>query len=392
MSPEDYVRVLVVSPSTPVWGAQIVLLDLADALRDSDVELTLGSVASSPFAVEWKRRGHAFLEVDIPSRGGLRRSGTEARPRPFEFLQLGGDVARQTIAVRQVARDFDVVFSSALRSHLSVAFAGRLARVPIVLDLVDMVRPGVGQRVLRTAARLATLTIANSRATAAALGSAGPVTVIHPGIDLDRFVPGPTNDDLRAELARGRPGPLVGVAGRLDVRKGVQVLVEAMTLLRGDVASAQLVVVGEAGTGPQEFADRLRADAERVLGDRVNFVGRRADMPEIMRALDVLVVASRSEPFGLTALEAHASRTPVVGTDAGGLPEFVEHEVTGLLVPPFEPEPLARAIERIFVESDLTKAMVDEAERRANPARGVATQREGIARALRAVAMGDPVG
>lgn len=391
MSPQDRVRVLVVSPATPVWGAQIVLLDLAGVLEEHDIELTLGSVASSVFSIEWQRRGHRFVEIDLPSAGGLRRSGTDARPSVSEFARIVRDVVRQTDAVRRAAKDFDVVFSSALRSHLSVAVACRLARVPSVLDLVDMVRPGVGQRILRTAARLADLTIANSCATARALGRAGPVVVIHPGVDLDRFGPGPTDDQLRAELARGRSGPLIGIAGRIDVRKGVQVVVEAMTLLRGHAVDAQLVVVGEAGTGPSEFADRLRLDAERLLGDRVNFVGKRSDMPEVMRALDVLVVASRSEPFGLTALEAQVSRTPVIGTNAGGLPEFVEHEVTGLLVPPFEPVALARAIERLFDEPDLAKSMVDEAERRANPARGVDAQRERIAQVFRDVAMEVPV-
>jgi glycosyltransferase involved in cell wall biosynthesis len=391
MSPQDPVRVLVVSPATPVWGAQIVLLDLAAALAEHDIELTLGSVASSPFAVEWTRRGHPFLELDIRSHGGLRRGGTDARPRPVEFVRLGGDVVRQVDAIRRSAKDFDAVFSSALRVHVSVAVAGRVARVPSILDLVDIVRPGLGQRVLRSAARLADLTLANSSATAAALRTAGPVVVVHPGVDLDRFGCGPTDDGVRSDLGRGRSGPLIGIAGRLDEEKGVQVVVEAMTLLRGQAADAQLVVVGEAGTGPTGFADRLRLDAERLLGDRVNFVGRRADMPEVMRALDVLVVASRSEPFGLTALEAQVSRTPVIGTNAGGLPEFVEHEVTGLLVPPFEPAALARAIERIFDEPDLTKSMVDEAERRAIPARGVAAQRERIAQVFRAVASGVPV-
>lgn len=391
MASQDLVRVLVVSPATPVWGAQIVLLDLAEALAVQGIELTLGSVASSPFSVEWTRRGYPFLEIDIQSHGGLRTGGSDARPNVREFLRLGGDVGRQVRAIRRAATGFDVLFSSSLLVHFSVAVAGRLAAIPGTLDLVDIVRPGLGQRVLRSAARLADLTIANSRATGDVLGTAGPSVVVYPGVDLDRFGSGPTDDQVRSELARYRTGPLVGIAGRLDEEKGVQVVVEAMTLVRGQAADAQLVVVGEAGTGPADFADQLRLDGDRLLGDRVNFVGKRSDMPEVMRALDVLVVASRSEPFGLTALEAQVSRTPVIGTDAGGLPEFVDDEVSGLLVPPFEPVALARAIERIFDEPDLTKSMVDEAERRANPARGVAAQRERIAQVFRDVAAGVPV-
>ncbi len=153
-------------------------------------------------------------------------------------------------------------------------------------------------------------------------------------------------------------------------------------------ANAQLVVVGDVGTGPPEFAAQLKLDAHHALGDRVRFVGRRSDVADIMRAIDVLVVASESEPFGLTALEAQASGTPVIGTNAGGLPEFVEHEVTGLLVPPFEPEPLARAIERVLAGGGCIDAMVTKAEQRARPARGLEAQYDQIAQMYRDVAAG----
>jgi glycosyltransferase involved in cell wall biosynthesis len=244
----------------------------------------------------------------------------------------------------------------------------------------------MGQQVLRTAARLATLTIANSTATASVLGSVGPVRIIHPGIDLGRFHPGAPPPSLRAELAGEAECHLVGVVGRLDEGKGIHVLVDAMARLGGEFSAARLVVVGDKGTDTTDYTDRLRRQADEVLGERVRFVGRRSDIPEIMRALDVLVVAAVAEPFGLTALEAQASRTPVIGTDAGGLPEFVEHEVSGLLVPPLDAERLARAIERMLGDDTLRNRIVDEAERRANPARGLEAQFDELGRMYHDVA------
>ena len=234
--------------------------------------------------------------------------------------------------------------------------------------------------------RIATLTVANSQATADTVSGAGAVEIIHPGIDLDRFHPGPPPAGLRDELSGGVERTLVGIVGRLDYRKGAHILVDAMAQLPDHLANTRLVVVGDAGTGPPEYAAELRTTAQAVLGDRVVFVGRRNDVPDIMRALDVLVVAAASEPFGLTALEAQASRTPVIGTNAGGLPEFVVHEETGLLVPPFDVDALAAALERLLTDDELRGRIIDEAERRANPDRGLEAQDDALAQMYRTVA------
>ncbi len=381
------VSALVVSPPAPIWGAQLYLLDQVDALADRGVGLTLGSPRGSDFADEWERRGHRLHDLPITLHASMRIPGTNSRPGPVTVARAGAGVVGNCWHIARAARSYDMLYSFSLRSHLETAVAGRLARVPTALDLVDIVRPGVGQKVLRRAASLAQLTVANSTATASVLGDKPAVQIIHPGIDLGRFRPGPAPVGLRAELCLDPGAPLVGIACRLDVRKGVQILVDAMTRLQGCAGQAQLVVVGDVGTGPAEFAKQLKLDACEALGDRVRFVGRRSDVADIMRAIDVLVVASESEPFGLTALEAQASGTPVIGTDAGGLPEFVEHEVTGLLVPPFEPEPLARAIERVLAGGASIEAMVIEAERRARPHRGLDAQYDEIAQMYRNVSV-----
>lgn len=380
------VNALVVSPPATVWGAQLYLLDQVGPLADRGVQLTLASPRATPFADEWESRGFPLIDIPLELHEGLRVSGSESRPGPRSLLRSARGVGRGVAAITRVSRRFDMMYSFAMRSHLEVAVAGRRTGTPVALDLVNIVRPGMGRRILRTAARLATLTVANSQTSAAVLGPKARVRVIHPGIDLARFGPGSADPALRAELTGGVDRPLVAIIGRIDVRKGVQVLVEAMGQLTGPAARARLVVVGEAGTGPTTFADQLRRDADELLGDRVLFTGRRSDIPDIMKAVDVLVMASVAEPFGLSALEAQATRVPVIGTNAGGLVEFVEHEVTGLLVPPMEPAPLARAIERVLTDHELRDAMVDEAERRANPDRGLESQYDLLAQMYRDVA------
>lgn len=388
MSSGPRVSVLVVSPPAEVWGAQLYLLDQVEALKSRNVDLTLGTPRGTPFANAWQEQGFPLVHLDLQLHEGLRQSGSADRPGLSSVLKSGLGVAKAVRTVRKAASDFDVLHSFAMRSHLEVATAGRLTKTPVALDLVNIVRPGVGRRVLQAAAGLARLTVANSQASADVLKPGTRVKIIHPGVDLNRFSPGPRNEQLRAELSGGVDRRLVAIIGRIDVRKGVQTLVEAMSKASGIAGDARLVVVGEAGTGPVEFADQLKADAKELLGDRVLFAGRRADIPEILRTVDVLVNASVAEPFGLTVLEAQACNTPVIATNAGGVVEFVEHEVTGLLVPPLDAAAMTAAVERILTDDELVERMSAKALANANPGRGLEAQYDEIADMYRSVAEG----
>ncbi len=380
-------NVLVVSPPAPVWGAQLYLLDQVEPLRSRAITLTLASPADSPFAEEWVARGWPMVELPLRLHGGLRHApGSDRRASPGGLCLDAVAMVRSAARLARTGRHFDLLHSYSLRSHLEVALAGHLSRRPSVLDLVNIVRPGVGRHVLRGIARMASLTVANSAATAAVVGSRARVRVIQPGIDLHRFAPGAPEPGLREELTADPSAPLVAIIGRLDVRKGIQVLLEAMARLGGSAAAAHLVVVGDAGTGPPEFAEQLRRNGEALLGERVRFVGRRSDVPQILRTVDVMVNASRAEPFGLSVLEAQACGTVVIGTNAGGIPEFVEDGVTGLLVAPFEVAPMVAALERVFAEPALVESMRAEALQRAHPARGLEAQYDELAAVYHSVA------
>jgi glycosyltransferase involved in cell wall biosynthesis len=251
----------------------------------------------------------------------------------------------------------DLIHSHALTAHVEVALAGRLARIPTVVDLHDIVVPGVGRKVLGLAARLTDVVIANSAATASTV-STGRVEVINPGVDLDRFHPGTADESVRAALARDPAAPIVGILGRVDPEKGIDVVLRAVAALDGELAATQVAVVGAPNVAGEDFAAGLRVLGEQLLGGRVRFTGARSDVPDVYRALDVLVNASRAEPFGRTVLEAQASGVPVIGTRSGGIPEFVSDGTSGLLVPPGEPEALADALRRLLTDADLRARVV----------------------------------
>ena len=111
-----------------------------------------------------------------------------------------------------------------------------------------------------------------------------------------------------------------------------------------------------------------RAALERAaapLGDTVRFVGYRADVMEVLDAVDVLVHPSRADAFPTTLLEAMAAGVPVVATAVGGIPEIVESGVTGSLVePPPRPEPVAEALTPLLESADLRARLGSAARER----------------------------
>lgn len=145
--------------------------------------------------------------------------------------------------------------------------------------------------------------------------------------------------------ARRRTHPVL--PGRLTAWKGHSVLIEALSRLQRRDAVA--VFVGS-DQGRHRYTARLTREAE-VLGvaDRVRMVGECDDMPAALMLSDVVVHAStQAEAFGRVVIEAQAMARPVVAADLGGPAETVEHEVTGLRVPPGNPEALVAAIERVL--------------------------------------------
>ncbi len=143
---------------------------------------------------------------------------------------------------------------------------------------------------------------------------------------------------------------VVGFVGRLTDQKGVEDLIRALPLIRAARPEAHAVIAGE---GPLRRA--LEALARTLAGDAATFTGALEDPLPVFQLSRVLVVPSHFEPLGIVAAEALALGKPVVATRVGGLPEIVEHEVTGLLIPPRDPAALAEAVCRLLKGKGLAR-------------------------------------
>jgi glycosyltransferase involved in cell wall biosynthesis len=168
--------------------------------------------------------------------------------------------------------------------------------------------------------------------------------------------PGPTpGRDVRAELGIGPEQRLVGVVAALRPQKALEVMVRALPTLRARVPGVVVAFVGGSAPGEEE---RLRALAAGLgVGDALRFLGVRTDVPDLVAAFDVAALSSDFEGSPLSVLEYMEAAKPVVSTRVGGVPDLVEDGVTGLLVPPRDPEALATALADVLLDPDRAARM-----------------------------------
>ncbi|MFA5110383.1 MAG: glycosyltransferase [Desulfobaccales bacterium] len=186
------------------------------------------------------------------------------------------------------------------------------------------------------------------------------VRVVHNGVDIaaiDAARPGP---EVRRELGLAADVPLIGLVGRLDHwGKGHKELFEAMASLKENYPLQALII----GGGRRKKEVRALA-ASLGLAEVVHFLGHRRDVPELLKALDIFILPSYSEGMSLALLEAMAAARPVIVSRVGGLPEVVQQNKTGLLIPPRDADALAEALARLLDDPDLAQKLGAAARRR----------------------------
>ena len=187
-----------------------------------------------------------------------------------------------------------------------------------------------------------------------------PATVILHGIDLDRFGPdGPLPSGPGADGLEGRR--VIGCSGRIRHQKGTALFVAAMIALLPSRPDWTAVITGRTTAENAGFEAGLRAAIEAAgLSDRIRFLGEVEDVVPWFRRFDLYVAPPRNEGFGLTPLEAMASGTPVVASDAGAFAEMIVDGMTGRVVPVDDAEALAAAIAP-YLDDDALRRRAGEA-------------------------------
>jgi glycosyltransferase involved in cell wall biosynthesis len=337
-------------------GAQVSVQNLVTRLDPQRFDVEVISLSDGPAVRRLRAAGVTTHLVDeLDDATAVARVVDLFRARPPEIVhnhmyraEVVGTRAALALAEQGLPRPYVVstIHSSRVRNEEDRALLRRLT--PSMDRLIAVSRAIVAKLV--TEGRTAT-----------------QVDLIYNGVDLQRYEYTDACCTLPEEYGFPEGTPLVGVVARLEPEKGHQTLLEAWPRVHENVPQAKLLIIGEGSQRAtlEALAEDLDLLGERCSGDRcvgtrrarpgaqVLFTGLRDDVPAVTAALDVAVLPSYREAQGLALLEAMALRRPVVATNVGGVPEMVEHGVTGLLVPPRDPVALGAAIARLLTDHPL---------------------------------------
>lgn len=316
--------------------------------------------------------------------GGEIESELRAAGVPVMCLELGTRLGAPS-SVRGVLRGaralrrarVDVVHGYQWRPALVGTVVGRLAGARLMLASKRSLtgEDTRARHAWRRIARRVDTVIVNAdalRSEGEAQGMRARWTLLQNGVDVERFDIGPANAAARVALGLAPDRPVVVTVGRLEGRKGQDVLIAATRELVGhtDRPRPQVLIVGD---GPVRSALEAQARALGVAAD-VHLTGNLADVRPALAASDVFVLPSREEGMSNALMEAMAAARPCVATAVGGNPEVLAGGRLGRLVPADDAPALAAAIRGLLDDPQAATALGDAARAHATAAWGAAAQ------------------
>jgi glycosyltransferase involved in cell wall biosynthesis len=358
-------RILYIIGTLDVGGAERQLAALVERLDRTRFEPHVCALTSGgPVQAEIEAAGVPVKIIGL--RGFYSHFG------PASLVGIPAALVRLYRFIRRGR--FDIIHGVLYHSYVLAALLGRAAGVPAVvagrrgLDL-EIHQKRIYRFVGRLADRRTDLTIANSKALKEEAVrrdglDPGRVLVVPNGIDAAGYAAaGDTAARAASRLGLGREpgwtekgsesGPVVGMIANLNRYKDHGTFLEAAADVAASYPAVRFLLVGE---GPMRPAIVGRIE-KLNLGRRVVLMGARSDIPAVLSAIDIFVLASREEGLPNSILEAMAAGKPVVATNVGGVAEAVVDGVTGLLVPRADPLALGSAIRRLLADPGEAAAM-----------------------------------
>ena len=334
-------RTILHTESSSGWGGQEVrILTEARWLSEKGWRVLVAGQPESPILDEARRAGIPAVRLTMRAAWDLPA-----------VIALAGLIRRERVALVHTHSSVDAWLGGT---------AARLRRIPVVRS--RHVSIAIRRRWNPVYSLLADRIVTSGEAIRELLIAAGveptKVVAVPAGVDLDQFGPGPPSERIRAEL--GLTFPVIGSVAMFRGSKGHEHLLESFEIVLREFPSARLLLVGDGIRRPSVE----RRAAERGLAQAVRFAGFRRDVPDLLRVMDCFALASvRTEGVPQSLLQAFATEVPVVVSAVGGVPEVVEHGVTGLGVPPADPPALAAAILETLREPEPALRRVKAARR-----------------------------
>jgi len=349
---EARIRVAYCVARMDLGGTELNAVRTAERIDHDRFDVTVASLVDSGPLLE--RYANASIPVErFPITSLYNGTALREGMRLYRFL---------------LAKRIEILHCHDMYSNVFAAPWARLARVPVVIASRRWIHPVSDRRLElanRVAYRLVHRVLGNSRAVAQLLrdgdGVAERRILWVPNFVEERAFEAPSASArslFRSELGIPANAEVVGCIARLVDVKDHATLLRAIGLLATRRPAVHLVLIGDGPCRPG-----LEAIAEDLdASSRIHFAGVRPNLPNLHHFLDVSVLASLSEGFPNSLVEAMAAGRPVVATNVGGNVDAVRPS-TGILVPPSDPSAFARALERVLADEDLRRRMGTAARR-----------------------------
>lgn len=253
-----------------------------------------------------------------------------------------------------------LIHANGSRCALYAVLAAKIAKVPIIWHVRILDKDPWLDPIL---SKLSNLIIVNSNAVkkrfAKSKKAFSKTVVIYNGIDFKKLYSSSLSIDLRKDLSISSHDPVIGMIGRTDLYKDHETLLYSVKEVIKSIPKTKLLLIGDG----EKYSQIKKLSEELNISKSVYFLGVRDNIVDFYKALDVFVLSSKSEGFGRVLVEAMAIKRPVIGTNIGGIPEIIENNVSGILVPKNEPNELAQAILNLIQNPKFAKRLAYQAEK-----------------------------
>ena len=310
-------RLLILESLSTIAGGQQVLLDAVPALNAA-FELTVLLPDDGPLARRLRAGGVSCRLAPVGQYTLVRKTVRDA-------LSYAARVPLMTLLTWRLIRQagIDLVYANSGRTFVWGTLAAALSGRPMVWHHHNLLADAKTLALVRLVGRLGTvrrILCASEVACQQFPALAHKAVVIPSGVDTERFRPARAwGAAVREELGIADDSRVVGMVGDLILLKGQHSLLEALSLVPPGVGCVIVGAVRPGDAESQAYASRLR----QMAPDNVVFTGRRPDLPAVLNALDLLVVASERETGPLVLLEALACGVPVISTPVGRAPDLL---------------------------------------------------------------------
>lgn len=328
-----------------IGGAELSLQTLADCLRDTDY------------------RPVVVLMQDGPLRQRLEKMDITVYVYPFDLCHSNKPILfMRTIAfLRRIIKKegIKLIHSNQVWDNQYGAVSAKIEQIPHILHV--RLSPPVSKSSWKSFYNLGSMAICNSEYTRSQFINSSRfrkrIDVIYNGIDTNTFKPDPKKrSDMREHYGFKDDDFVMGMAGRLTEEKGQLPLLKVLLPLLRENKNYKILISGDAKTNPDTiYPEQIVAFINKNGLDRkIILTGFLEDMTSFYNAIDLFLFPSTwEEPFGRVLIEAMSTEKPVIASRVGGVPEVVDHEMTGYLVNPSDVDGWCKCIDTLVNDENL---------------------------------------